>query len=164
MIRRLRNFLTPMMALGIVLLALILVPGVFGQLFTDPDQMRLMAGGINAAPTWDHPLGTQNEGRDVFTYILKGMPNTLLIGLVGGGSAVLLGTVLGMVAGYIGGPLDGLIRNIVDIGLTIPPLAILIMIAASFSVVSPLTMGLVIALTSWMHPTRRHPFPGAQFA
>lgn len=154
MIRRLRNFLTPMMALGIVLLALILVPGVFGQLFTDPDQMRLMAGGINAAPTWDHPLGTQNEGRDVFTYILKGMPNTLLIGLVGGGSAVLLGTVLGMVAGYIGGPLDGLIRNIVDIGLTIPPLAILIMIAASFSVVSPLTMGLVIALTSWMHPTR----------
>ena len=154
MIRRLRNFLTPMMALGIVLLALILVPGVFGQLFTDPDQMRLMAGGINAAPTWDHPLGTQNEGRDVFTYILKGMPNTLLIGLVGGGSAVLLGTVLGMVAGYIGGPLDGLIRNTVDIGLTIPPLAILIMIAASFSVVSPLTMGLVIALTSWMHPTR----------
>ena len=154
MIRRLRNFLTPVMALGIFLLALVLVPGLFGQIFTDPDQMRLMAGGINAAPTWEHPLGTQNEGRDLLTYILKGTPNTLLIGLVGGGSAVLLGTILGMVAGYVGGPLDGLIRNTVDIGLTIPPLAILIMIAASFSVVSPLTMGLVIALTSWMHPTR----------
>ncbi|MCY4009178.1 MAG: ABC transporter permease [Chloroflexi bacterium] len=154
MIRHLRNFFSPMMALGIVLLALVLLPGLFGQLFTDPEQMRLMAGGINAAPTWDHLLGTQNEGRDVLTYILKGMPNTLLIGLVGGGSAVLLGTVLGMVAGYVGGPLDGAIRNIVDIGLTIPPLAILIMIAASFSVVLPLTMGLVIALTSWMHPTR----------
>ena len=113
-----------------------------------------MAGGINAAPTWDHPLGTQYEGRDLLTYILEGMPNTLLIGLVGGGSAVLLGTVLGMLAGYIGGPLDGLIRNTVDIGLTIPPLAILIMIAASFSFVTPLMMGLVIALTSWMHPTR----------
>ncbi|MCY3835689.1 MAG: ABC transporter permease [Anaerolineaceae bacterium] len=154
MIRHLRNFFSPMMALGIVLLALVLLPGLFGQLFTNPEQMRLMAGGINAAPTWDHLLGTQNEGRDVLTYILKGMPNTLLIGLVGGGSAVLLGTVLGMVAGYVGGPLDGAIRNIVDIGLTIPPLAILIMIAASFSVVLPLTMGLVIALTSWMHPTR----------
>ncbi len=151
---RLRNFLSPIMALGMGLLALILVPGLFGQLFTDPDQMRLMAGGINAAPTWEHPLGTQNEGRDLLTYILKGMPNTLLIGLVGGGSAVLLGTILGMAAGYLGGPLDGLIRNTVDIGLTIPPLAILIMIAASFSVVTPLTMGLVIALTSWMHPTR----------
>ena len=151
---RLRNFLTPIMALGLALLALILIPGIFGQLFTDPDQLRLMAGGINAAPTWDHPLGTQYEGRDLLTYILEGMPNTLLIGLVGGGSAVLLGTVLGMLAGYIGGPLDGLIRNTVDIGLTIPPLAILIMIAASFSFVTPLTMGLVIALTSWMHPTR----------
>lgn len=130
------------------------MPGLLGQFFTDPDQLRLMAGGINASPTWDHPLGTQNEGRDLLTYILKGMPNTLLIGLVGGGSAVLLGTILGMVAGYVGGPLDGLIRNTVDIGLTIPPLAILIMIAASFSVVTPLMMGLVIALTSWMHPTR----------
>ncbi len=151
---RLRNFLTPMMALGLALLTLILIPGLFGQLFTDPDQLRLMAGGINAAPTWDHLLGTQYEGRDLLTYILEGMPNTLLIGLVGGGSAVLLGTVLGMLAGYIGGPLDGLIRNTVDIGLTIPPLAILIMIAASFSFVTPLMMGLVIALTSWMHPTR----------
>ncbi len=150
----LRNFLTPIMALGLALLALILIPGIFGQLFTDPDQLRLMAGGINAAPTWDHPLGTQYEGRDLLTYILEGMPNTLLIGLVGGGSAVLLGTVLGMLAGYIGGPLDGLIRNTVDIGLTIPPLAILIMIAASFSFVTPLMMGLVIAATSWMHPTR----------
>ena len=59
---RLRNFLTPMMALGLALLALILIPGLFGQLFTDPDQLRLMAGGINAAPTWDHLLGTQYEG------------------------------------------------------------------------------------------------------
>ena len=152
--RGLRNPFSPMMTLGIVLLALVLLPGVFGQFFTDPDQMRLLAGGINAAPTWEHPLGTQNEGRDLLTYILKGMPNTLLIGFVGGGSAVLLGTALGMLAGYLGGPLDGLIRNTVDIGLTIPPLAILIMIAASFSVVTPLMMGLVIAATSWMHPTR----------
>ena len=152
--RGLRNPFSPMMTLGMALLALVLLPGVFGQFFTDPDQMRLLAGGINAAPTWEHPLGTQNEGRDLLTYILKGMPNTLLIGFVGGGSAVLLGTALGMLAGYLGGPLDGLIRNTVDIGLTIPPLAILIMIAASFSVVTPLMMGLVIAATSWMHPTR----------
>ncbi len=153
-IRRLRRFLTPVMTLGLALLALVLVPGLLGQFVADPDQMRLMAGGINAPPTRDHPLGTQNEGRDLLTYILKGMPNTLLIGLVGGGSAVLLGTVLGMLAGYVGGSLDGLVRNTVDIGLTIPPLAILIMIAASFSIVTPLMMGLVIALTSWMHPTR----------
>ena len=154
LIRRLPRFLTPVMLLGLALLALVLVPGLLGQFVADPDQMRLMAGGINAPPTRDHPLGTQNEGRDLLTYILKGMPNTLLIGLVGGGSAVLLGTVLGMLAGYVGGLPDGLIRNLVDIGLTIPPLAILIMIAASFSIVTPLMMGLVIALTSWMHPTR----------
>ena len=154
MTNRLRARFSPTMWLGLVLLALVLVPGLFGQFFADPDQLRLMAGGISAPPTAEHPLGTQNEGRDLLTYILKGMPNTLLIGLVGGGSAVLLGTVLGMLAGYLGGPLDAMVRNTVDIGLTIPPLAILIMIAASFPVVTPLIMGLVIALTSWMHPTR----------
>ncbi len=154
MSRRRRAFLQPTMLVGLVLLALVLLPGLLGQFFTDPDQLRLMAGGINAPPSQEHPLGTQREGRDLLTYILRGMPNTLLIGLVGGGSAVLLGTVLGMLAGYLGGPLDTLIRNTVDIGLTIPPLAILIMIAASFSVVTPLMMGLVIAATSWMHPTR----------
>ncbi|MDE0608506.1 MAG: ABC transporter permease [Anaerolineaceae bacterium] len=154
MINRLRARLSPSMWLGLALLALVLVPGLFGQFLADPGQLRLMAGGISAPPSPDHPLGTQNEGRDLLTYILKGMPNTLLIGLVGGGSAVLLGTVLGMLAGYVGGPLDALVRNTVDIGLTIPPLAILIMIAASFPVVTPLIMGLVIALTSWMHPTR----------
>ena len=151
---RRRRFFPPMMLAGLVVLALVLVPGLLGQFFTDPDQLRLMAGGINSPPDREHPLGTQREGRDLLTYILTGMPNTLLIGLVGGGSAVLLGTVLGMLAGYSGGALDGLIRNTVDIGLTIPPLAILIMIAASFSVVTPLMMGLVIAATSWMHPTR----------
>lgn len=151
---RLRRFFSPVMLPGLALLALVLIPGLLGQFVADPNQLRMMAGGINAPPTRDHPLGTQNEGRDLLTYILKGMPNTLLIGLVGGGSAVLAGTVLGMLAGYVGGPLDGLVRNTVDIGLTIPPLAILIMIAASFSIVTPLMMGLVIALTSWMHPTR----------
>ena len=154
MSRRLRTVLSPVMLVGLVLLALVLLPGLLGQFFTDPDQLRLMAGGINAPPDWQHPLGTQREGRDLLTYILTGMPNTLLIGMVGGGSAVLLGTVLGMLAGYVGGPLDALVRNTVDIGLTIPPLAILIMIAASFPVVTPLMMGLVIASTSWMHPTR----------
>ncbi len=151
---RLRSLFTPSMLPGALLLALVLVPGLLGQWFADPDQLRLMAGGINAPPGPGHPLGTQNEGRDLLTYILKGTPNTLLIGLVGGGSAVLLGTVLGMLAGYVGGLPDALVRNTVDIGLTIPPLAILIMIAASFPVVTPLIMGLVIAATSWMHPTR----------
>ena len=114
---RRRRFFPPMMLAGLVVLALVLVPGLLGQFFTDPDQLRLMAGGINSPPDREHPLGTQREGRDLLTYILTGMPNTLLIGLVGGGSAVLLGTALGMLAGYSGGALDGLIRNTVDIGL-----------------------------------------------
>ena len=107
MSRRLRTVLSPVMLVGLLLLALVLLPGLLGQFFTDPDQLRLMAGGINAPPDWQHPLGTQREGRDLLTYILTGMPNTLLIGMVGGGSAVLLGTMLGMLAGYVGGPLDG---------------------------------------------------------
>jgi peptide/nickel transport system permease protein len=144
----------PTLLIGLILLALVVVPGVLGQFITDPERYKILAGTPNMPPSSDHLLGTQSEGRDFLTVILLGTPNTLIIGLVGGGVAVVAGAILGMISGYYGGMVDGLIRNTVDVGLTIPVLAILIMIAASFPVVTPVMMGLVIALTSWMHPTR----------
>jgi peptide/nickel transport system permease protein len=86
--------------------------------------------------------------------MLVGTPATLRIGLIGGGIGLLVGVFLGLISGYFGGWLDGLIRGIVDVGLTIPSLAILIMIAASFRGLSLNLMGIVIALTAWMHTTR----------
>ena len=62
MSRRRRNFLSPTMLLGLVLLALILVPGLLGQFVADPDQLRLMAGGINSPPIGSTPSVPSAKG------------------------------------------------------------------------------------------------------
>jgi peptide/nickel transport system permease protein len=144
----------PTLLPGAIILLLIILPGLLGQFFIDADKGKILADTPNLPPSAAHPLGTQSEGRDLLTIIILGTPKTLLIGLIGGGIGILVGTCLGMIAGFVGGTVDGVIRTAVDVGLTIPALAILIMIAASFPVVTPLTMGMVVAITAWMHPTR----------
>ncbi len=139
---------------GLLLILIIVLPGLVGQYFVDTSMSKVLAAEPNLPPSREYPLGTQSEGRDLLTVLILGTPTTLLIGLIGGGIGILVGTTLGMISGYAGGKVDTVIQTFVDVGLTIPALAILIMIAASFPVVTPLTMGMVVALTSWMHPTR----------
>ncbi len=142
------------LTIGCLLLAAVLLPSMLSPLFYDLDLARIASSGLNLPPSWEHPLGTQSEGRDVLALILVGTPATLTIGLIGGGIGVLVGTFLGMVSGYFGGRLDTMIRNAVDVGMTIPPFAILIMIAASFKVVTLPLMGVAVAISAWMYPTR----------
>lgn len=145
---------TPTLVPGVLLLLFVLVPALFGPLVVDVRQSGVLADEPNLPPSWAHPLGTQSEGRDVLALLIVGTPATLKIGLIGGGVGLALGAILGLLSGYLGGRLDAAIRSIVDVGLTIPALAILILIAASFRMVTLEMMGLVVASTSWMHPTR----------
>lgn len=125
-----------------------------GQFFVDHEMSRILAADPNLPPSFENPLGTQSEGRDVLVVLALGAPMSLMIGLIGGSVALFIGVVLGFISGYIGGFVDGCIRTIVDVGLTIPAIAVLILVGASFPSISILMMGLVIALTSWMQPTR----------
>ena len=145
---------TPTLLPGLMLIAVVVLPAIFGGLFYDLDMQNVFAGSPNMPPSQEHPLGTQAEGRDMVALLMVATPATIWIGIIGGSVGLLIGTILGMSSGYFGGRYDTLIRNLVDVGLTIPPLALLIMIAASFNVVEIEMMGLVVASTSWMYPTR----------
>jgi peptide/nickel transport system permease protein len=144
----------PTLLPGLILLLVIIVPTVIGQYFVPPSELRVMADNPNLPPSPKHILGTQSEGRDVLALLLKGTPGTLRMGLIGGLVGLTIGTCLGMISGYMGGRVDTSIRLLVDVALTIPSLAILIMIAASFRGLSLNMMGVVVALTSWMQSTR----------
>lgn len=139
---------------GCLLLLFIIVPSIAGVFFIKPEAVRVLADTPNLPPSLEHPLGTQSEGRDMLALMLVGTPATLRIGLIGGLVGLVFGIFLGLVSGYFGGWLDGLIRGMVDVGLTIPSLAILIMIAASFRGLSVNLMGVVVALTAWMQTAR----------
>jgi peptide/nickel transport system permease protein len=93
-------------------------------------------------------LGTDVFGHDIFTQLVYGTQNELIVGLTAAFIAVSLGTLIGMVAGYFGGIVDSILMRFTDIFLTLPILVIALLLA---SVLGPSLFNLiiVIAVFSW---------------
>lgn len=85
---------------------------------------------INAYPSSDHWLGTDQFGRDVLSRLIYGSRNSLIFGLISPTLAAIFGTALGVAAGYFGGIVDRLVVRIIDLLLAFPELLLAIMIAA----------------------------------
>lgn len=105
-------------------------------------------------PTWEHPLGTESNGRDMLAVLLVGAPRSLRVGLIAAGIGMAVGILLGFTAGFLGGWVDNVIRTIADSVVTIPSLAVLIVISAFVRQISVENMGLLLALFAWPQPTR----------
>ena len=106
------------------------------------------------SPSWEHPMGTESNGRDMLAVLLVGAPRSLWIGLIAASIGMLIGIILGFTAGYMGGWVDAVIRTISDSIIVIPALAVLIVIAAYVRTVSIESMALLLALFAWPAPTR----------
>lgn len=91
-----------------------------------------------AAPSPAHPLGTDELGRDVLARLLEGGRVSLFVGVTAALTAALLGTAVGLPAGYFGGRLDALLMRLTDGVIALPLLPLLIVLAA----VSPEKLGL----------------------
>jgi len=85
---------------------------------------------INAYPSAEHWLGTDQFGRDVLSRLLHGARNSLLFGLISPAIAAVVGTTLGVAAGYYGGVVDRVISRLIDTLLAFPELLLAIMVAA----------------------------------
>ena len=143
------------LAVGIGLLAILLVFTAVGMLLSDPQDARPLSVPALRPPSWEYPFGTDRQGRDLFAAMVVGTPLTLRIGFVAGILGVTIGTILAFVAGFYRGLVDTIIRGIADIGPTVPGLSILIIIAVS--VRGGLTvnqMAMVVASLAWLNPTR----------
>jgi peptide/nickel transport system permease protein len=113
-----------------------------------------LQGSRFGVPSWDHPLGTESSGRDMTAVLLVGAPRSLLIGVVAAGIGMLVGIILGFMAGFMGGWVDTVIRTVADAFVTIPSLAVLIVISAFVALNNVIYMALLLALFSWPQPTR----------
>jgi peptide/nickel transport system permease protein len=140
--------------LGFAMLLGLYLFGLIGGLLVDPKLANMGASPLNRPPSWDHPLGTEGFGRDVFTLIVLGVPTTFKIGLLAGGVGVAIGAFIGLLAGYHKGYLDTIVSSFADVMLVIPALAILITISAYVRVMTVELMSIIVGLLAWPLPAR----------
>jgi peptide/nickel transport system permease protein len=115
-----------------------------------------------ALPSYQHWLGTDELGRDVFTRLMYGTRVSLIVGITSAIIAFILGATIGAVAGYYGGWLDSVLMRLTDFFLTLPIMLILILLSAVIRDL-PFIMEyrnsvwlviIVLGIFSWMWPAR----------
>ncbi len=145
----------PSLAHGIALLTALVLFVLIGSLLVDTEDARPLSAPTLRAPSRDYPFGTDRQGRDLLAVMVAGTPLTLRIGFIAGFLGVGLGTVLAFIAAYYRGLLDTVIRGVADIGLTVPGLLVLIIIAVSIKgTLTVNQMAIVVASLAWLYPTR----------
>ncbi|MFM8801546.1 MAG: ABC transporter permease [Tagaea sp.] len=122
--------------LGALALGALAAPGIAALTGFDPAGTDLLKR--YAPPSWDHPLGTDELGRDVAMRLLYGARVSLAVGLAAALAASTIGTAIGLVAGYLGGAVDRALMRATDGVLSLPVLPVLIVLAA----VDPAKLGL----------------------
>ena len=137
----------PLIALAILLFVLI-IPGIFAPLIAPHSptvgslsnrlQPPIGVGGksvdgvvLSNPGTWSHPLGTDKQGRDILSRIIYGARVSLTVATISILIAGVVGTMLGLAAGYYGGNVDHLVMRLVDIFLSIPGILLALVLAVA---------------------------------
>jgi peptide/nickel transport system permease protein len=134
---------------GVLLLLALYLFGMIGIQFAVPKGSDMGAVPLNLAPSAQHRLGTDGLGRDMFTVMVIGIPNTFKIGFLAGAVGVLIGALIGLFAGYYRGFADTIFSSFADVMLVIPTLAILITVSAYVRVVTVELMAVIVGLLAW---------------
>ncbi len=120
----------PLGAVGAFICLVFLVAGIFADFLAPYGFNQIMPIDRLKPPSWQHPFGTDNLGRDIFSRILYGAQLSVIVGLSAAFLATLVSTVLGITSGYLGGRFDLLVQRFVDAWMSFPDLVILIVVAA----------------------------------
>jgi peptide/nickel transport system permease protein len=147
-----------MALLGLVIIALVVAGAVFAPWLApfDPnDQMfdGLTLEGAPMPPDGKFWMGTDLLGRDLFSRLLYGAQTSLIIGVVANGLALIIGTLVGITAGFFRGWIGGVLMRFTDLMMAFPALLLAICLAAIFEP-SLWIVALVIALVNWVQTAR----------
>jgi peptide/nickel transport system permease protein len=145
---------------GFIVLSIIILLAIFAPVIThktaDFDPANTIPANPHdlAGPSWAHPLGTDELGRDLLARMLFGAQVSLLVGFSSMVVAIGIGVTLGSIAGYYGGWLDNGLMRIVDAMLALPYLLVLFVLSIVFSNGSVATVAFIIAILAWPATTR----------
>ncbi len=148
---------------GLVLLIIIILATIFGPMLWPLDPYAIETANASAGPSIDHPLGTDNLGRDVLARLLVGGRISLSVGFAAMIFGLILGTGIGVISGFFR-RLDGPLMRITDLFLALPILPLLLVVILLFrdslkEAFGPelgifLLVVFIIGVTSWMQTAR----------
>lgn len=126
-----RYRVSPIIGTCMLVMCVFIVCAIFGQLLApqDPSAQDLALG--VSTPSGSHWFGTDTLGRDVFSRTIVGARMALLGALGVAGGSMIIGNVLGLLAGYRGGRTDAIIMRCVDVMLSLPALLVIIVAAGA---------------------------------
>jgi peptide/nickel transport system permease protein len=150
-----RRFMQHRLAVvSLVILTIVFAAGFLSSHIAPYGYDEIKVNALNSPPSWAHPFGTSQIGRDYFSRTLFGIRTeaemVLIVGLVG----TLIGTLVGAAAGYLGGFTDSVVMRMFDVLLTVPPLVIVLVAAAFLHTDTLAETSLLFALVLWVPVAR----------
>jgi peptide/nickel transport system permease protein len=148
-----RFFKNKMAVAGSIVVMLLFAVSLLAPWIAPYDPSTIDLKHVLAPPSFGHPLGTDQLGRDVISRMIWGARISLKVGFVATGIAMLIGTILGAASGYYGRWVDAIIMRFVDIMLCFPTFFLILAVIAILEP-SIWNIMIVIGLTGWMGITR----------
>jgi peptide/nickel transport system permease protein len=146
---------SPFGKIGLVIVTFFVLLAIIGPYITphDPWKTADSIEDILSSPSLEHPLGTDELGRDILSQIIYGTRISLIIGFASAAIAVVVGTAVGVLSGYFGGKLDGFFMRVTDAFLAMP-FIILAIVLVSLLGRSLGNIILAIGLVQWTQTAR----------
>lgn len=138
---------------GAVIVLILLTIAVLAPYLSPYDPMNIDVHNVLSPPSFKHPFGTDDLGRDVLSRIILGSRVSLRVGFIAVGLAIFIGTLIGSVAGFYGGKTDAILMRFVDIMLAFPTFFLILAVIAILEP-SIYTIMAVIGFTGWMDVSR----------
>ena len=135
--------------IGMIILIIYVLLAVVGPMVANPKLLKSDIRNRLAAPSWEHPLGTDNNGRDTLTQFIYGARNVLTVAFIAAVMTILIATTVGMLSGLIGGWVDSVLMFFTNIILTVPSMPIMMLLATVMSADNPIAFGFVLSIWSW---------------
>ncbi len=141
-------------ATGLVILSLFVLMGVFANQLAPTKNAARLVGPGSKAPSAEFILGTSRQGQDIYAQVVHGTRISMAVGFVTGTVIIVIAILVGVTAGYIGGWVDELLSLITNVILILPGLPLIIVVAGWIDRPGPLTVVLVLSVTSWAYGAR----------
>jgi ABC-type dipeptide/oligopeptide/nickel transport system permease subunit len=151
----------PLGAASAALIVVLVLTGVFADVLAPYDPLAARPEIRLAAPTWEHPFGTDDIGRDVLSRVIHGARISLWVGVLAVGIGTVVGMIIGLLCGYCEGRVDLIFQRLMDAIQAIPGLVLALAIV---SVLRPNTTNAMLAIAMVIIPGNSRIVRGAVLA